>query len=157
MIGTIFASLVAYAAGSFAAPAAGWEGVRFAFSREASPVARTFLIAAVESFVGFGTASLGVLLSVATATDDTATLVAASAVGLGFGVARSLRSARNAAVLEAAARYSAPGVGAPGVGTPGEEEAAEAIGERLRGIIRYAVVVRALSAALVPIVALLLL
>ena len=147
MIGTIFASLVAYAAGAFAAPAAGWEGVRFAFSRDASPVARTFLIAAVESFVGFGTASLGVLLSVATATDDTATLVAASAVGLGFGVARSLRSARNAAVLEAASRYAGAG----------EEAEADALGERLRGLIRYAVIVRGLSAALVPIVALLVL
>ena len=147
MIGTILASLVAYAAGAFAAPAAGWEGVRLAYSRNASPVARTFLIASVEAFVGFGTASLGALLSVATASEDTATLIAAAAVGLGFGIARSLRSARNAAVLEAAARYA----------SPGDAEAAGTLGERVRSIIRYAVTVLGLAAAALPIVAMLLL
>ena len=84
--------------------------------------------------------ALGVGLSLWTSRPDTYTLVAASAVGLGFGIARSLRSGRNAAVLEAAARQS------------GADDA-EALRVRLGRIVRSAVLVRMLAAATVPLVA----
>ena len=139
MIGTVLACLVAYAAGAFAAPAAGWEGIRLAYSGGAGPLARTLLIAAVEAFVGFGTAALGVGLAVWTPRADTLTLVAASAVGLGLGAARSLKTARSAALAGAAAREA----GAP------EAE----VGATLRGVVRYAVLIRALAALTVPLAA----
>ena len=144
MIATVFACLVAYAAGSFAAPAAGWEGVRLAYSANRSPLARTILITAVEAFVGAGTAGLGIALSTLTPNPDEATLLAASAVGLGFGVARSIRSARIATTSqEAAATLGAP-------------EAAEPIRSVLTRIIRFAVLVRILAAAMAPLATMLL-
>ncbi|MEM1056709.1 MAG: hypothetical protein AAGI52_14400 [Bacteroidota bacterium] len=139
MIVTVLACLAVYGAASLAAPAAGWEGIRLAYSVPAPPVARTLLIAAVEIVVGFGTAALAVGLSLWTPPNDLNTLLAAAAVGIGFGIARSLRSARNAAVMEAAARQS------------GAEDA-EALKDRLGGIVRFAVIVRSLAAMLVPIV-----
>lgn len=141
MIATIFACLMVYAAGSFAAPAAGWEGVRFAYSGTAPPVARTLMIAAVESLVGFGTAAMGVALATVTPEADDATLIAAAAVGLGFGIARSLRSARAATVAQDAAAQA------------GDPEKASGVGIALRRVIGYAVLVRALSAAAVPLAA----
>lgn len=144
MIQTALACLAVYGAGSLAAPAAGWEGIRFAYSVPVSPVGRTLVIALVETLVGFGTMALGVALSLWTGRADAYTLIAAAAVGLGFGIARSLRSARNAAVLESAARQS------------GMEEADE-LRSRLTGIVRSAVMVRGLAAATVPILAALLL
>ncbi len=146
MIGTILASLVCYAAGAFAAPAAGWEGLRFAYAGDAPPVARTLLVAAVEAFVGFGTAALGVGLALLTPAPDSATLVAASAVGLGFGIARTLRSARNSVAIEDAAAEAAPG----------RDDAPEAIAARLGRLSRFATTVRALAAMTVPIAAALL-
>ena len=143
MIETVLACLVAYAAGSFAAPAAGWEGVRFAYAGPASPVARTLLIAAVESFVGFGTAALGIGLSTLTPRDDVMTLLAAAAVGLGFGIARSMRSARKATTAQEAAREAAPG----------RPDAAQAIGDALRRLILFAVIIRGLAAVTVPLAA----
>lgn len=140
MIQTALACLAVYAAGAFMAPAAGWEGVRFAFSADAPPVARSLLISLVEAFVGFGTMALAVGLSLWTPRADSYTLIAAAAVGLGFGIARSLRSARHAAILEAAARKS---------GTAD----AEALETRLIGIVRSAALVRALAATTVPLVA----
>ncbi|MEM6328502.1 MAG: hypothetical protein AAF791_15410 [Bacteroidota bacterium] len=137
MIATAFACLVVYAAGALAAPAAGWEGIRFAFSAPAPPVARSLLISAIEALVGFGTMGVAVALSVWTLRADTYTLVAAGAVGIGFGIARSLRSAKNAATLEAAARNATT-------------EDTEALQVRLGGIVRSAVIVRALAATTVP-------
>ncbi|OZC02607.1 hypothetical protein [Rubricoccus marinus] len=146
MIGTIFAALVCYASGAFAAPAAGWEGLRFAYAGDAPPVARTLVIAAVECFVGFGTAALGVGLAILTPAPDTPTLVAASAVGLGFGIARTLRSARNSVAIEAAAEEAAPD----------RPDAPEAIGARLRRLALFSATVRGLAAVTVPLVAALL-
>ena len=150
VVPTVLASLAVYAAGSFAAPAAGWEGVRFAYDRPAPHWARTLLVAAVEAFVGFGTAALGVWLSTLTARADSATLVAAAAVGLGFGIARSLGSAQRAGLAEEAAREAARRAANArrDVDLP-----AEAIGARLRRIIAFAVTVRALAAVSVPLAA----
>ena len=152
VVPTVLASLVVYAAGSFAAPAAGWEGVRFAYDRGAPPPMRTLLVAAVEAFVGFGTAALGVWLSTLTARADSATLVAAAAVGLGFGIARSLASARRAGLAEEAAREAAH-LDANARRDVDLPAAAEAIGSRLQRIIRFAVTVRALAAVTVPLAA----
>ncbi|MEL6616863.1 MAG: hypothetical protein AAFQ43_14055, partial [Bacteroidota bacterium] len=141
MIATVLACLVVYAAGSFAAPAAGWEGVRFAYAGTAPPLARSLLIAAVESLVGFGTAALGVALATVTPASDDATLIAASAVGLGFGIARSLRSARAATLAQDAAAKA------------GDPDKASEVADTLRRLIGNAVHVRALSAAAVPLAA----
>lgn len=107
MIPTILVSLVAYAAGTYGAPAAASEVLRASVRRSPGHLALTMLVASAEALLGFGTTALAFALSTWTARPDTGVLVAAAAVGIGFGIVRSIRSVprEGAGVTEEASQY----------------------------------------------------
>ena len=130
MIGvvSIAACLVAYAAGTYGAASAASEVLRWAVERSPSHTALSLLVAATEALVGFGTTALGVALALWTPQDDLRALVAAAAVGVGFGIVRSLRSVRAVEASDV-------------------DDAAVAY---VRRMVRYGALVRAIAAAFIP-------
>ena len=86
-------AVVAFLAGAFAAPAAGWDVTNRLLGLPPG-LSRQVLIALAEATVGVGTGLLALVLAAWLAPDHAAGIVAAATAGVGVGVRRQVLAMR---------------------------------------------------------------
>jgi hypothetical protein len=86
-------AVVAFLAGAFAAPAAGWDVTNRLLGLPPG-LGRQILVALAEATVGVGTGLLALVLAAWLAPDHAAGVVAAATAGIGVGVRRQVMAMR---------------------------------------------------------------